>query len=242
MYWGTALKETLAAIPLSPDFTAGGADAAADVRFIHRRDGEAEIYFVANNRREMEHLDAGFRVTGKKPELWDPVTGKMRDAIAFRQEGDRTFLPLHLDPRGSAFVIFRTPVSADVTTGAPRAVPTFKKALTLKGPRTLAFAPGWGAPESVTFAALEDWSKRPEDGIKYFSGTAVYRTAFDWAGAAVGEVRLDLGDEAVIAEVKLNGTACGVAWTNPYRLDISQALKPERHEVEIRVANTWPTV
>ena len=239
VYWGTALKETLAALPLAPDFTAGGASAAADVRFIHRRDGEAEIYFVANNRREIEKLDAGFRVKGKKPELWDPVTGKTREAIAFRRVGDRTFLPLQLDPSGSAFVIFRTPFSADATTPAPRPEAVFKKALTLTGPWNVAFAPGWGAPESVTFAALEDWSKRPEPGIRFYSGTAIYKLGFDWEGGANGAACLDLGAVEVIAQVKLNGVDCGIAWTPPYRVEIGKALRPGYNELEVRVANTW---
>ena len=239
VYWGTALKETLAALPLSPDFAAGGADPAADVRFIHRRDGVAEIYFVANNRRETEHLNAGFRVTGKKPELWDPVTGKMRDAIAFRQEGDRTFVPLQLDPSGSAFVIFRTPVPAEASTAAPRPEPGFKTALTLKGPWNVAFAPGWGAPESVTFDVLEDWSKRPERGIRFYSGTAIYTHRFEWGGDTIDGAFLDLGAVEVIAQVKLNGKDCGIAWTPPYRVEIGKALKPGRNELEVRVANTW---
>jgi len=239
VYWGITLKETLAAFPLSPDFTAGGASAAADVRFVHRRDGAAEIYFVANNRRETEDLDAGFRVTGKQPELWDPVCAKMRDAIAFRQEGDRTFLPLHLDPSGSAFVIFRAPVTAGAPPPMPRAEPAFQTALTLTGPWDVAFAPGWGAPESVTFATLEDWSKRPEPGIRFYSGSAVYTHRFEWKAGEVEAACLDLGAVEVIAQVSLNGKDCGIAWTPPYRVELGKALKPGRNELEVRVANTW---
>jgi len=43
----------------------------------------------------------------------------------------------------------------------------------------------------------------------------------------------------VMAEVFLNGTACGIVWTRPYRVDIAKALKPGRNKLEIRVTNTW---
>lgn len=242
VFCGLTLKETFDAMGLLPDFSYTCVGAQANIRFIHRRsDDGTDIYFLSNQSPGPSDIVASFRVTGKQPELWDAVTGHIADVATFRQEGGKTQLPLHLENSGSIFVVFRNVIAADTARVAKSSVAVFREALAVKGPWTVVFTPGWGAPESMTFAALEDWSKRPEDGIKYYSGTAVYRTAVDWEGAAggEGEVRLDLGDVAVIAEVKLNGTACGVAWTPPYRVDISQALKPGRNELEIRVANTW---
>lgn len=238
--WGLPLQAALAALPLAPDFAATTAAGAAEaVRFIHRRSGEAEIYFISNTKADLLDLDARFRVTGKQPELWDPVSGEIHDAAAFRQDDGRTILPLRLDPFGSVFVVFRTPATAVAAAAATRNQPDFSEVLALNEPWTVAFAPGWGAPESVTFATLDDWSKRPEPGIQYYSGTATYQTNFEWPAAARQAVHLDLGTVAVIAEIKLNGVTVGTAWTPPYRLEITQALKPGRNHLEVRVANTW---
>jgi hypothetical protein len=50
----------------------------------------------------------------------------------------------------------------------------------LTGPWAVSFDPQWGGPkEPVSFDALADWTVRPEEGIKYYSGKAVYRKAFD---------------------------------------------------------------
>ena len=42
-----------------------------------------------------------------------------------------------------------------------------------------------------------------------------------------------------MATVKINGRDCGTLWTPPYRLDISDAVKPGINTIEIQVANTW---
>ena len=53
-------------------------------------------------------LDALFRSAGKAPELWDSATGSITRPGVFRGEKDgRTALPMHLDPNGSVFVVFR---------------------------------------------------------------------------------------------------------------------------------------
>jgi len=238
VYWNRPLNEVLDELPLAPDFSATSGGKPLEMRFIHRRDGDADIYFIASVR-DYDTFDAAFRVSGKQPEIWDPLTGQTHDATAFRQQDGRTILPLRFDRVGSLFVIFRKSVASGAAGQGVRNLPEFQEKLTLKEPWNVAFTPGWGAPESVTFAELTDWSKRPEPGIRYYSGTAVYKTGFDWNAAEPGAFYLDLGKVDVIAGVKLNGVDCGIAWTWPYRVDVSRALKPGRNELEIRVANTW---
>ena len=81
------------------------------------------------------------------------------------------------------------------------------------------FDPKWGGPAgSVAFDALVHWTARPEAGIRYFSGTAVYRAAFDLPGGAGAGVSLDLGVVHDLARVRVNGVDCGVVWTAPWRV------------------------
>jgi hypothetical protein len=42
-----------------------------------------------------------------------------------------------------------------------------------------------------------------------------------------------------MARVTLNGKKCGIAWKPPYGVDIRDALRPGRNELEIEVVNTW---
>jgi hypothetical protein len=106
------------------------------------------------------------------------------------------------------------------------------------------FEPGLGAPTSARFERLEDWTTRPEEGIRHYSGIATYRTRFDLPaaeGEQLGGARfLDLGEVQVMARVRVNGVDCGVAWTAPWRVDVGDALRPGENSLEIEVANLWP--
>lgn len=103
------------------------------------------------------------------------------------------------------------------------------------------FKPAYAGPSfELTFPGLTDWSKHGEERVRYFSGTAVYQTTFEWTGLAPNKrVTLNLGRVAVIAALKVNGIDCGVLWKEPFGADISAAIKEGENRLEISVANTW---
>jgi hypothetical protein len=214
-----------------PDFESDG-----DLRYTHRYDKDAEIYFVGNRTAVPVSAECRFRVTGRQLELWDPVTGEQRALPEFREQDGRTIVQLRFAPRQSYFVLFR---NGQHQTGTN--FPELKPVSELTGPWEVAFDPKWGGPESVTFEKLEDWSKRAEESIRYYSGTAVYRKTFQSTiNNPQSKIFLDLGRVAVMARVKLNGRDCGVVWTEPHRVDITSAVKPGENTLEISVANLWP--
>ncbi len=84
-------------------------DCAGPCEYNHRRTDAMDVYFVAGTG-EAEYA---FRVQGKEPELWDPVTGTIRDAVCYRTTDDgRTIVPIRLPEHGSVFVVFRRPAQA----------------------------------------------------------------------------------------------------------------------------------
>ena len=115
--------------------------------------------------------------------------------------------------------------------------------LEIGGPWEVAFDPKWGGPAKATFEKLEDWSKRPEEGIKYYSGAASYRTTFNVSAEALKQPGarwyLDLGKVAVMAEVRVNGKDLGIVWKTPYRVDVTEALKPGDNVLDVKVVNLW---
>ena len=93
----------------------------------------------------------------------------------------------------------------------------------------------------MQFETLADWTVRPEAGVRYYSGTAVYRTTFDGPPPAAGAgLSLDLGVVHDLAHVRLNGTDLGVAWTAPWRVAIPAGLlRAHDNALEIELTNCW---
>ena len=118
------VAEALTRLGIQPDFTTD----AEDVSWIHKTGGRAssraatadggasrprraandiDWYFVAQDNEIDSRFEASFRISGRKPEIWDAVTGEIRPANVWREENDRTIVSLDFPPSGSAFVVFR---------------------------------------------------------------------------------------------------------------------------------------
>jgi len=242
LVWGQTARETLQNDGVPTDFDAAGVSDDGTIDWIHRQTDDAEIYFVASRWEHPESIAATFRVSGKQPELWNPVTGEIRDATAFQQADGRTTIPLEFGPCGSTFVIFRKSIATNVDGLAASNYPATKISSTLAGPWTVSFDPKWGGPEHVVFDQLMDWTNRPEPGIKHYSGTAVYHQQFDLPATAAKDppLLLDLGEVHEVASVRLNGHDLGVVWTKPAHVDITAAVQPGKNDLEITVVNLWP--
>jgi len=224
---------------VNEDFSATG-----PVRYTHRRAGDREIYFVSNKSDERLQADCTFRVAGGQPELWHPVSGERRLLPQYRRENDRTTAPITFAPRESFFVVFPRSGPAERDESIVGSV-NFRKATAvarLERSWEVSFDPKWGGPEKVTFDALRDWTQMPEEGIKYYSGIAVYRRSFDHPAvpAADSKVYLDLGTVHEMARVRLNGMDLGVVWCAPWRVEITRALQAGENRLEIELANLWP--
>jgi hypothetical protein len=105
--WNKSLSDIFAAQNLKPDFEVHGKSDATHLTYAHRVAGEADIYFVSNQRREFDSAGCTFRVSGKVPELWHPETGLIEPAPVWSAENGRTTVWLNFEPAGSVFVIFR---------------------------------------------------------------------------------------------------------------------------------------
>ncbi len=239
--WGMTAHESLRADGLKPDCAFESAAVNPVLDWIHYTVGDADVYFVCNQRPRDERFTARFRVTGRQPELWDAVDGSIRDATAFAFVDGVTALPLALPPHGSRFVIFRKPAARGRDDG-PNAT-TWRETQPIAGPWEVRFETKRGGPASVRFDTLASWTDRPEEGIRFYSGTAVYRTSFDLKEAvpAGGRLALALGavQDTGIARVRLNGRDLGVVWCPPFRVDITQAVKPAGNALEVEVTNSW---
>jgi len=225
----------LAGMGVKEDFTATG-----PVRYGHRRTNDRDVYFVANRTGDPIKADCRFRVGQGNAQLWDPVTGEQRSLTQCEHADGLTVIPMEFDAFQSFFVVFsgkdQTPASPD-----GKNFHELKPFRELAGAWEVAFDPKWGGPEKMTFDTLQDWTTRPEPGIKYYSGTAVYRKVFDLPEPrTLNPVFLSLGTVHDMALVKLNGKDLGVVWCAPWRIEVTGALKASENQLEIEVVNRWP--
>lgn len=235
--WGLPLEDVLASLNTPKDVEFAKA-LDADIVWTHRHTPNADIYYIANLTDATQEVQARFRISGREAELWHPDTGQIEPA-SYRIVEDRTIVPLHLSPRESLFVVFRRDASSLTCTLPQRTATTLA---TVNGPWDVTFPANLGAPERIQLAHLESWTAHVDPGVKYFSGTATYTRMMQvpqgWFRSGT-RLALDLGTVHDIAEVSINGEPLATLWKPPYRVDVTDSLKPGENDLGIKVTNQW---
>jgi len=225
---------------------------------INRRNiGDKVIYFVSNQSDREQYFDLWFTYKGLKPEIYDPVTGRIDDPFETDTSSGYIKFLERFYPFQSKFIIFNK-------RGGPRPyAPEYGKHLTKRlqpfvNPWEISFKyDGYEMkrrlaldtaalarkydPRMLEAYELKSWTEDSSNFIKYFSGTVVYRTTytFDKNPDTVNAVELQMYKVENLATVKVNGIDCGTVWTRPYHVDIKKAVKQGDNEIEIEVTNTW---
>lgn len=238
--WNATTREVLMQMNVLPDFEVSGVSKQGVIDYIHRKTDDADIYFVSSRWQPVEQVVCTFRVTGKQPELWNPISGEIRKISNFRMENGRTVIPLQFDPCGSNFIVFKDTITLQ---NKELNWQSYTTVLEINGSWEVHFDTKWGGPASTTFEKLTDWSQSAVDSIKYYSGKATYIKTFDLSEEKLTEgiqYYLDLGKVHEIAHVRLNGNDLGVVWTKPFRVNITSQLKAKGNMLEVDVVNLWP--
>lgn len=241
------LRSKLTAL-LQPDMSL--TPSLADIGFVHRRTTDAEIYFIANTTNVRQSIKATFRVTGMKPEWWNPFLGAVSAAKIETASGPGTTIALELEPYGSRVLVF-----------SKRALPAPDADISTVG-LAIDLNTGWRVSfgeKTVTMDQLRSWTD--DEATRYFSGTATYEK-----DVTVPEVflkpgltaRLDFGEGKPVAEqnlragmqawldapvrdaavIYINEQRVGSVWCPPYALDVTSFLRPGNNKIRIVVANT----
>jgi hypothetical protein len=212
----------------------------SDIEFIHRRAGSDEIYFLSNQHDDGKTVVANFRVAGKVPEVWMPDSGKIYRLPDAKTLGQQTEVTLQFGPGESYFIVFRDASKTSAGEPAPWLRPE-RLVQDLSADWSVNFEL---AKTNLTepLPKLVSWSELKTESAKYHSGNATYRRTFDWKpntrpDSSDGRtLSLELGDVQIVV---VNGKDCGIAWKKPYRVEVTEALKPGANTVEITVANLW---
>lgn len=237
------------------------------IHYGHRTLKGIDIYFLSNQTNETKEIFPEFRVTGRQPELWDAVSGSIRDLPAFLQKEKSTTVPIKLAPYESAYIVFRKASdkgiladnllqsskshlndtentalsSSQLTKMLSLNYPETEIVASLEGPWQVAFDPARRGPaQPVQFDRLIDWTTSSDPEIKYYSGQATYSINFTFPEKKENEkIILDLRNLTAMGKVYLNGKYCGGVWAPPYELDITPEIAEGKNELKIEVVNNW---
>jgi hypothetical protein len=208
----------------------------AKIRYTHRKTEDGDIYFISNTTQRPVVADGQFRSIKGAPELWNPINGRITKIKNFRMNAGITVIPIELAAYESAFIVFSKdnnwqPVKSNAAAE--------KTLLTLNNKWKINFDKQWGGPKEIVADSLFDWSKSNIEGIKFYSGIAIYTQTFEYDGGTQNPIFIDLGVVKNLARVRVNGREAGTLWTAPWRLEISNLLKKGKNEVVIEVVNLW---
>ena len=231
------LKTTLETIGINKDVDI---DADLPVLWTHRSLPGMEIYFLTNQGEDEITFEPSFRVSGLKPQLWDAVTGEIRALNQYTEMDGQISVPLKMEAHRSWFIVF-TNVAENVSTGFEKNFPGFESIKTLDKAWTVDFQnKDIGPGEPLKLEVLSDWTASEDEKVRYYSGTAVYKSSFDLDAIPENEeLFINLGDVSVMAKIKINDTDIGGAWMAPYRLKATEYLKTGKNTIEIEVVNLW---
>jgi len=192
--------------------------------YMHRSWRDAEMYFFFNES-DKEESRIATTVGRGQAQAWDLATGDIHPISGATAESDSVRFPLVLGPYETKLVVVG-PLPSGVAAPEP----------SLASGNTLAELGGdWtldlnGKQLSTPLKSWEDL------GTRSFAGPATYRKQFTAPIAPGGKhVFLEIADVRDYAKVKLNGKELEAHAWQPYRWDITNALKAGSNDLEVQV-------
>lgn len=240
VYTELSLEELFEDMKLPPDCFAGE---NAPLLYAHRKFNEGDIYFLTNQSDSLAEMNVEFRVKNLKPECWNPIDGSIRPFKAYYVKEGVTSLPIRLYPNESVFVVFRNGLFIEGSKHLNDNYPVAQQKIDLSGNEwKIRFVDTIRGPKQpLQTDHLFDWTTSDEPLIKYYSGVAEYTTSFIYDEEIDPNevIILNLGKVTAMAKVILNGKEVGTAWTAPWEVTLSKAIKKGSNELKIEVVNTW---
>jgi hypothetical protein len=218
---GDITPRVLAALP-KPDVTLDSA--FPRLTYTHKNWTDADMYYFFNESNHAETRLATIAGHGQAQD-WDLATGEIHPMTGATAEGNSVRIPLVLGPYEAKVVVV-----GPLPPGVAAPEPSFASGSDLadmNGDWSLDLS---GKQLTTPLKSWEDL------GTRSFAGPATYRRQFTVSAAPAGKrVYLEIADVNDYARVKLNGKDLGAHAWQPYRWDVTSALKPGSNELEIQV-------
>jgi hypothetical protein len=192
--------------------------------YTHRQWSDADLDFFFNESNKTESRMAAIAGKGTAQD-WDLATGEIHAMAAAKYDGDEVNFPLVLAPWETKVIVV-----GPLPPGVAAPEPSFAS-----GDTIATLAGDWSLErdgEDLT-TPLKSWEELGKAG---FAGPAMYRKQFRLDTLAKGKrVYLEIGDLHDYALVTVNGKQFGARSWQPYRWDVTSALRPGSNQLKIQV-------
>jgi hypothetical protein len=223
----SVIYEALRRRHVPPDFTTNRM-----LHYIHRRAGDADIYFVANGEDAWVEADCAFRVTGKLPELWWPESGRIEPAPMFTEREGHTRIPVSLGPNGSVFVVFRRSDPA-----ADPVVELSRNGMSLWSLSRAAAPPPKIVVQKARYGVLDDPSRTRDVRARVQRLVDAGETEFRVARMAEGDDPAPMVVKRLLVEYTVDGRPLTATATDPEYLQLGSPAAGAEPGVELHRAD-----
>ena len=188
------------------------------------------LFFVANHSAHAASINLSLGAKDVTARWFDPVTGKITPVKVANG-----VVAMSFPPNGSGFL--------EVVKGTASALACEERAEKSSNrfvPAMKPFSVAFGS-HAVQMDELKDWTSFDEKEVKYFSGTAVYKTSFALKGSQTEARNISLGNcNRQVVRVSINGSTLGTLWCEPYEIAIPAGLlKRGENSLELEFTNVW---
>ncbi len=205
------------------------------LQFIRRKTPSYVSYFIANHTAEP--VDAWLPVAApcRSALLMDPMTARKGAAPVRLKDGVAKFY-VQMQPGETR--VLRSFADQSIEASDWPIAAQHGRPLNVPGPWRVQFVDGGPElPAETTTEDLKCWTALGIEEAERFAGAARYSTTLQVPDSEADRWLLDLGDVRESARVWVNGRPAGAVVAHPFRVDVSDLLKPGINEIVVEVTN-----
>lgn len=204
------------------------------IGYVHRMDGEEEIYFLSNISPEWLEEVITFGGQTKNFTVFDPLTAKEKSVFHYVREDGKSIVSVGFEPFQSLLFIFSNEID-EIWMEEKSCVRRFKD-----------LSKGWNLKVEEKqfekdYIKLQSWEK--EERLRYFSGEGIYTKKMmirqeEWSDIGSSkQLLLELEHIGESCEVYINGICAGILFKAPHQLNVKEYLVQGDNEIIIKVRN-----
>lgn len=206
-----------------------------EMGYIHRKDGNHDIYFVSNISEKEHFVRLHVKCHLPYAVILDPMEQKVVGKLSLTDQ-NRKEIECRFESNQSFLIIFMNDLPND-----PEIPPLVSTPRDLLSRIDISNDWSFAVPEKRFTKELErvvTWERF--EALRFYSGYGYYEKEVVLPKIPKDqEIHLEIQHVHEVAEVFVNGQSAGVMWKDPRQVNLTHFVKEGRNVVKIKVTNLW---